>query len=123
MRAKPGAIMALSEHEKVVLEQLEQQFRIEDPKLTDSMESARFRSTYHIVIGVAGIAAGLLLVLLGAVLQGLVPNILVGVLGFAITIIGGRVTLQHTSGGSNNVADPAVARADEGPDAQSRYCL
>jgi fatty acid desaturase len=94
---------------------------MEDPKLTDSMESAPFRSTCHIVIGVAGIVAGLLLVLLGAVLQGLVPNILVGVLGFAITIIGGRVTLHHTSGGSNKAADPAVARADEEPDAQSRY--
>lgn len=28
--------MALSEHEKVVLEQLEQQFRMEDPKLAEA---------------------------------------------------------------------------------------
>lgn len=93
--------MALSEHEKVVLGQLEQQFRMEDPKLAESMEPARITSPRHIVIGVAGIVAGLLLVLLGAVLQGLVPNILVGVLGFAVMITGGHFAVQHTSGGRN----------------------
>ena len=91
--------MALSEHEKVVLEQLEQQFRMEDPQLAEAMEPARITSPRHIVIGVAGIVAGLLLVLLGAVLQGLVPNILVGVLGFAVMITGGHLAIADSSAG------------------------
>ena len=39
--------MALSEHEKVALAWLEQQFRMEDTKPADSMEPARSRFTRH----------------------------------------------------------------------------
>ncbi|MBT2521391.1 DUF3040 domain-containing protein [Arthrobacter sp. ISL-28] len=98
--------MALSEHEKVVLEQLEQQFRMEDPKLAEAMEPARTRVPGHIVIAVAGIVAGLLLVVLGAVLQGLVPYILVGVLGFAVMITGGHFAVQQTSVSSQGLLAP-----------------
>lgn len=87
--------MALSEHEKVVLEQLEQQFRMKN-LIAEAMEPACVRSPRHFVIGVAGMVVGLLLVLLGAVLQGLVPNILVGVPGFAVMITGGHFVVQHT---------------------------
>jgi len=111
--------MALSEDERVALEQLEKQFRAEDPNFAKAMQPARSRSGLHIVVGVAGVVAGLLLVLLGAVLPGAFLNILVGVLGFAVMIAGGHFALRHTSASRNNVpspiASPAESVGDEKP--------
>ena len=54
------------------------------------------RSALRVVTGVAAIAAGFLLLLQGAALQGPVPNILVGVLGFAVMIVGAHLAIRHT---------------------------
>lgn len=92
--------MALTEHERNSLEQLEKQFRDEAPQLATAMEPerARSRSAIHAVIGAATAVAGFLLVLLGAALPGLLPNIVVGVLGFATMIAGGHFAVKGTVG-------------------------
>jgi len=74
--------MPLSEHEQKLLEQLEKQLHEDDPKFANSMGSdpGRAWSTRHIVIGVLGAVAGVLLLLVGVSLQ----NIFLGVLGFVI---------------------------------------
>ena len=74
--------MPLSEHEQKLLEQLEKQLHEDDPKFASSMGSDQGRSwsTRHLVIGVLGTLAGILLLLTGVWLQ----NIFVGVLGFVV---------------------------------------
>ncbi|MDQ0756805.1 DUF3040 domain-containing protein [Arthrobacter sp. B3I4] len=89
--------MPLSEHEQKLLEQLEKQLHEDDPKFASSMGSdpGRSWSTRHLVIGVLGTLAGVLLLLLGVSLQ----SIIVGVLGFVV--MGGGVyfaTMRSSSG-------------------------
>jgi hypothetical protein len=89
--------MPLSEHEQKLLEQLEKQLHEDDPKFASSMGSdpGRSWSTRHLVIGVLGTLAGVLLLLLGVSLQ----SIIVGVLGFVL--MGGGVyfaTMRSVSG-------------------------
>ncbi|KRE76850.1 DUF3040 domain-containing protein [Arthrobacter sp. Soil763] len=91
--------MPLSEHEQKLLEQLEKQLHEDDPKFASSMGSdpGRSWSTRHLVIGVLGAVAGILLLLLGVTLQ----NIVVGVLGFLV--MGGGVyyaTMRSSTGTS-----------------------
>lgn len=106
--------MALTEHEKNSLEQLEKQFRDEDPELATALEPepARGRSVLHLVIGAAAAVAGLLLMLLGAALPAFVPNIVVGVLGFATMIAGGYFAVKGTSGSEREGPAPAAQHAD-----------
>ncbi|MHA7288702.1 DUF3040 domain-containing protein [Arthrobacter sp. MDT3-24] len=105
--------MALTEHERNSLEQLEKQFRDEDPQFATAMEPerARSRSALHVVIGAATAVAGFLLVLLGAALPGLVPNIVVGVLGFATMIAGGHSAVKGTPGTRGEGPAPAAQHA------------
>ncbi|HET8879004.1 MAG TPA: DUF3040 domain-containing protein [Arthrobacter sp.] len=89
--------MPLSEHEQKLLEQLEKQLHEDDPKFASSMGSdpGRSWSTRHLVIGILGTLAGVLLLLLGVSLQ----NIFVGVLGFVV--MGGGVyfaTMRNGAG-------------------------
>jgi hypothetical protein len=79
--------MPLSEHEQKMLEQLEKQLHEEDPKFADSMgaDALKTFSTKHIVLGVLGVIAGILVLLIGVNIQ----NIFVGVLGFLL--MGGSV--------------------------------
>ena len=74
--------MPLSEHEQKLLEQLEKQLHEDDPKFANTMGSDPIRSwsTRHVIIGVLGAIAGILLLLVGVSLQ----QIFVGVLGFVV---------------------------------------
>ena len=74
--------MPLSEHEQKLLEQLEKQLHEDDPKFANTMGSDPIRSwsTRHVIIGVLGAIAGILLLLVGVSLQA-IP---VGVLGFVV---------------------------------------
>ncbi|MFW0771632.1 DUF3040 domain-containing protein [Paenarthrobacter nitroguajacolicus] len=74
--------MPLSEHEQKLLEQLEKQLHEDDPKFANTMGSDPIRSwsTRHVIIGVLGAIAGILLLLVGVSLQA-IP---VGVLGFIV---------------------------------------
>ncbi|WP_159707695.1 DUF3040 domain-containing protein [Arthrobacter sp. 18067] len=74
--------MPLSEHEQKLLEQLEKQLHEDDPKFANTMGSDPIRSwsTRHVIIGVLGAIAGILLLLVGVSMQA-IP---VGVLGFVV---------------------------------------
>ena len=79
--------MALSERERQLLEQLEQQLNVEDPTFADTMQEERPRprpgaglSGRNLVLGIVVAVLGLGLVLLGVSTQ----LILVGVLGFLV---------------------------------------
>jgi len=89
--------MPLSEHEQKLLEQLEKQLHEDDPKFASSMGSdpGRSWSTRHLVIGVLGALAGILLLLLGVSLQ----SIIVGVLGFIVMGAGVYFATMRNSGG------------------------
>jgi len=98
----------LSEHEKRLLDQLEKQFKEDDPIFAETVEQepAPNRSALYIVAGAATVVAGFLLLLLGATLQAPVPNILVGVLGFAVMILGALLAVRHTSVTKNGAPAP-----------------
>lgn len=89
--------MPLSEHEQKLLEQLEKQLHEDDPKFASSMGSdpGRSWSTRHLVIGVLGALAGILLLLLGVSMQ----LIAVGVLGFVVMGAGVYFATMRNSGG------------------------
>ncbi|MGL5858270.1 MAG: DUF3040 domain-containing protein [Angustibacter sp.] len=81
--------MPLSEHEQRVLEQMEQAMRAEDPKFATTMRgsSQRARQRQRYLIGVVGVVAGLVLVMVG-VAQSVVP---VAVVGFMMMIAAGGI--------------------------------
>jgi len=91
--------MPLSEHEQKLLEQLEKQLHEDDPKFASSMGSdpGRSWSTRHLVIGVLGTLAGILLLLLGVSLQ----SIVVGVLGFVVMGAGVYFATMRSAGGKS----------------------
>ncbi len=62
--------MPLSEHEQRLLDQIEQALYAEDPKFASAVRSARTRSRGRrsLIFGIAGVAAGLGLVLVLALL-------------------------------------------------------
>lgn len=79
--------MALSERERQLLEQLEQQLHVEDPTFADTMQEEHPRtrpgsglSGRNLVLGIVVAVLGLGLVLLGVATQ----LIFVGVLGFLV---------------------------------------
>ena len=78
--------MPLSEHEQRLLEQMEQQLSVEDPKFASAMRGsvARAKARRRIILGALGVLVGLGLVLLG-VAQGIVA---VGIVGFAVMVAG-----------------------------------
>ena len=78
--------MPLSEHEQRLLEQMEQQLSVEDPKFASAMRGsvARAKARRRIILGALGVLVGLALVLLG-VAQGI---IVVGIAGFAVMVAG-----------------------------------
>mgnify|MGYP002653160438 CR=1 FL=1 len=96
--------MALSERERQLLEQLEQQLNVEDPTFADTMQEERPRprpgaglSGRNLVLGIVVAVLGLGLVLLGVATQ----LIIVGVLGFLV-MAGGvyLATLRRREGGA-----------------------
>jgi len=101
--------MPLSEHEQKLLEQLEKQLHEDDPKFASSMGSdpGRSWSTRHLVIGVLGTLAGILLLLLGVSLQ----SIVVGVLGFVVMGAGVYFATMRSSSGK---ARPGAAGGKSG---------
>jgi hypothetical protein len=79
-------IVPLSEHEQRLLEQMEQQLSVEDPKFASAMRgsAARVKARRRMILGALGVLVGLGLVLLG-VAQGIV---LIGIAGFAVMVAG-----------------------------------
>ncbi|HXR67321.1 MAG TPA: DUF3040 domain-containing protein, partial [Dermatophilaceae bacterium] len=82
--------MPLSEHEQHLLEQMEQALYAEDPKFASQMQgsAARARLRRSIAIGVAGVIAGLGLVVLGVAQGTALRGIIWGAIGFALMVGG-----------------------------------
>lgn len=106
--------MALTEHEQKMLEQLEKQFKEDDPKFAEAMEvdPVPRHSVARTVAGVMTVLAGFALVLLGASLTGVITNITVGALGFVIMVAGAYTALLRTRSG------PGAPAADNAPHAK-----
>jgi DUF3040 family protein len=79
-------IVPLSEHEQRLLEQMEQQLSVEDPKFASAMRgsAARVKARRRMILGALGVLVGLGLVLLG-VAQG---QVIIGIAGFALMVAG-----------------------------------
>jgi hypothetical protein len=115
-------VVPLSEHEQRLLEQMEQQLSVEDPKFASAMRGsvARAKARRRIILGALGVLVGLGLVLLG-VAQGIV---LVGIAGFALMVAGAwlAITPERHKGPVGAVAAdgttqprPARGAAGRGP--------
>lgn len=78
--------MPLSDHEQRLLEQMERALYAEDPKFADSLRKTRRASVdrKRMLLGIAGVAAGLAILLAGVATS--MP--LIGVLGFLATVAG-----------------------------------
>jgi hypothetical protein len=72
----------LSEHEQRLLEQMERALYAEDPKLASTLRGADPRRHHRrrVAIGVMGLIAGLVLLLVGVVL----PQVAISVVGFLL---------------------------------------
>ena len=81
--------MPLSEHEQRLLEQMEQQLSVEDPKFANAMRgsAARAKARRRMVLGALGVLIGLGLVLLG-VARGGAAGLTLGIAGFALMVAG-----------------------------------
>lgn len=81
--------MPLSEHEQRLLEQMEQQLSVEDPKFANAMRgsAARVKARRRMVLGAFGVLAGLGLVVLG-VARGGAEGLVLGITGFAVMVAG-----------------------------------
>lgn len=79
--------MPLSEHEQRLLEQLEEQLQSEDPKFASTMHSATTArlGARRLTLGILGIIAGLLIVLIFGLSMKIIP---LGVVGFVVMLGG-----------------------------------
>lgn len=99
--------MGLSAHEREMLEQLENQFKEDDPKFAEAMEikSVPRYSVRRIAAASAAVLAGFFLLYLGASAMGVAVNALLGGLGFVLMVAGGYVALQRTKFGSGTPSE------------------
>ncbi|YCK79696.1 DUF3040 domain-containing protein (plasmid) [Arthrobacter sp. D3-18] len=82
--------MALTDREQKMLEQLEQQFKQDDPEFAKAMEPEPTATTSirTIVGGISISIAGFVILFLGVGLQNPAANILIGLSGFAVLVAG-----------------------------------
>ena len=77
--------MPLSEHEQRLLEQMERALYAEDPKFATSLRSATSRAARgKAVFGILAVLVGMGIVVVGVAL----PMAVVGVIGFAVMLVG-----------------------------------
>lgn len=83
--------MPLSEHEKRLLDQIEQTLRIEDPGLASSLRSARPQPRNHVLVllAIISLLAGFGLVIIGLQLDNAAGTVL-GVLGYLFLVACGE---------------------------------
>ncbi len=93
--------MALSDHEKKLLDQIEQTLRTEDPGLESSLRSARRRppaSTFAIA-AIASLVIGFVVLFTGLRLKDSLGTVL-GVLGYVMIVAAGESGVQALRGKS-----------------------
>jgi hypothetical protein len=79
--------MPLSEHEKRLLDEIEQTLLVDDPALASSLRSARppARTRTFVLLAIGGIVAGIVLLLVALLVHGVVETVL-AVVAFAIIV-------------------------------------
>jgi Protein of unknown function (DUF3040) len=82
-------IVPLSEHEQRLLEQMEQQLSVEDPKFASAMRgsAARVKARRRMILGALGVLVGLGLVVLG-VARGGAGGLILGIAAFGVMVAG-----------------------------------
>lgn len=120
--------MALSEQERNMLEQLEKQFKKDDPEFADAMEAgpARKYSGSRTLIGVLTALSGLSILLFGASLSDPITGIIVGILGFAALIAGGYLATMRSGRTGSNIpprASDTTVNGDETAPEKDRRSL
>ncbi|MBB4735444.1 DUF3040 domain-containing protein [Micrococcus cohnii] len=104
--------MALSERERRVLEDLEQQLSQQDPRLVTRMSDARPRvNVRRVVFGSLLVVAGLAAVLVGVSLQSIVVGVLgVALMGAGLFVATARSSRSRASGRAEGRPHGAGAR-------------
>ena len=105
--------MPLSEHEQRLLEQMEQQLSVEDPKFANAMRgsAARVKARRRMFLGALGVLVGLGLVVLG-VARGGAEGLVLGIAGFAVMVAGAWLAVTPPRG--RNLPGPVGAVAADG---------
>lgn len=118
VNVRKGQEMALTEYEKKVLEQMEASLREEDPALASQMsapapaeetesESQRGpRAPRRIALGFAGAVLGMVLLVVAVSLGYSIVSILIGVVGFAVTVAGILYALSRPASPSDTSDRP-----------------
>lgn len=99
--------MPLSDYERRVLDQMEQQLASDDPKLASVLGTRRQRPVLRYVLVVFGILAGLGLLVIGSATS----QMWVGVLGF-VAMVG--VVVYASSGGRSAESESAAPQPSKG---------
>ncbi len=113
--------MALSEYEKQVLAQMEQELKQQDPKLASVMTSSlpsdevtqTKLSARRIAVGSIVAIAGLAVVVIGVTMSQIWATILFGVIGFVLMVFGVMWAL-HSVPSEPKERRPAEPKADSG---------
>lgn len=102
--------MPLSEHEQRLLEQMERALYAEDPKFATSLRSASSRAARgRAVFGILGVLVGLGIVVVGVAL----PMAVVGVIGFAVMLVGGIAAYSAFTAPTVPASEEATAPAGQ----------
>ena len=118
--------MPLSDHEQQLLDQLEKQLRSEDPRFAQNITQPRSEagspiSAKRFVGGALALIAGAAVVVASIYLFELPFNVIGGVIGFAIMVLGGywavagNETASAPAAGTTGSAEPSEAPAPEAP--------
>ena len=90
--------MALSDHEQALLAQMEEALLVDDPELVSTLTGNRlYPGRTRILLGVGLALSGLAILFIGLIAQ----IIVVGILGFLISLIGATMSITAASGWSS----------------------
>ncbi len=117
--------MALTEYEKKILEQMEASLREEDPALASQMSAPVSeepepkaaegpRAPRRIALGLTGAVLGMIVLVAAVSLGYSVVSILLGVIGFAVTVAGVLYALSRPSAKGRSADEPRSEKKSKG---------
>ena len=117
--------MALTEYEKKILEQMEASLREEDPALASQMSAPVSeepeskaaegpRAPRRIALGLTGAVLGMIVLVAAVSLGYSVMSILLGVVGFAVTVAGVLYALSRPGGKGRSAGEPRSEKKSKG---------
>ena len=111
--------MALTEYEKKILEQMEASLREEDPALASQMsapvsEEPESKAPRRIALGLTGAVLGMIVLVAAVSLGYSVVSILLGVVGFAVTVAGVLYAFSRPSAQGRGTDESRSAKKNKG---------